>query len=88
MRRSRENFDEPGLHVQEREREGSQEDKMRSRVLRFAAGIFALLGIITVPILFVTVEGWRKSAVIPMTYLVWKFASYTFKREIPYKREE
>ena len=59
------------------------EIRMRSLILRVAAGVFVLFGAVTVPILLIYEEGWRKSVIIPVIYVCWKFASYAFKGGVP-----
>jgi hypothetical protein len=65
-----------------------QETKVRSLTLRIAAGVFVLFGAFTVPIMFIFEKGWRKSAIIPVIYICWKFANYALKRETPPKEGE
>ena len=64
-------------------RVNAPEIKMRSLTLRIAAGVFVLCGAVTVPILLIYEEGWRKSVIIPVIYVCWKFASYALKCGVP-----
>ena len=52
---------------------------MKFITLRMAAGLVAVLGIVAIPVLFIGLEGWRKSAIIPVIYISWKFGVYAFK---------
>jgi hypothetical protein len=48
--------------------------------LRIAAGIFVVFGVMMIPVLIITVDGWRKLAVVPIMYLCWQFAKYNLKK--------
>ena len=60
---------------------------MHSLVLRVAAGVIVLIGAVAIPSLFFIIEGWRKTAVIPMTYICWKFAKYALRKQVSNKGE-
>jgi hypothetical protein len=58
---------------------------MKSPALRVAAGLIVVLGIIAVPVLLMGLEGWRKFAIVPVIYVSWKFANYSFRPGVPPK---
>jgi hypothetical protein len=57
-----------------------KEVETRLPTMRIAAGLFVLLGAVTIPVLLFGVDGWRKSAVIPVLYFCWKFGNYAFRK--------